>query len=87
MYSGYPDVDPQEMSYHELMMHSVRARQHEIDSTASYSLEEHVDDLRDTFDALDSDLSEIRLTEGLRRRVESNIAHLKMWAAALEASL
>lgn len=83
-YTGFDGVDPQELDYHDLMQHSVRARWHEIEQVRAYAPADHVTDLRDVHASAVADLEAIRLTEGLRRRANSMLIHLPMWARALE---
>lgn len=82
-YAGYTSIDPQELEYHDLMMHSVRARQHEIAITSGMTLSEHASDLAVAHMGLQQELSRVRLTEGLRRQVNSNLAHMQMWSGVL----
>lgn len=82
-YEGFRDVDPQELDYHDLMMHSVRARQDEIFRSDGMSVADHISDLQSVQDGYVSDLADIRLTSGLEKRVAGNLAHLPVWRGAL----
>ena len=86
-YSGFRSADPLELEYHELMEHSVRARYDEIQRSADMTALNHVDHLDDIAGQYISDLSRIRLTEGLRKRIDQFTAHLPVWRFALDSSL
>ncbi|WP_141989931.1 hypothetical protein [Rhodoglobus vestalii] len=85
-YPGYLSRDPAELEYHELMKLSVNARQDEIFRSQALTPSDHVADLRATFASYREDLSRVRLTEGLRSRISSNMAHLLAWASALDSA-
>ncbi len=86
-YPGFAGIDPQELDYHELMMHSVEARRDEILRSTDWSISDHVVDLVRTQAAYRADLSAIRLTTGLQTRVASNLFHLSMWETVLNSAV
>lgn len=82
-YPEFEDIDPQELDYHQLMIHSVRARADEIARTSSWTTGQHVSALQNDQVQYDADLSKIRLTPGLSRRASLLLGHLPVWSAAL----
>jgi hypothetical protein len=86
-YLGFRSADPLELEYHELMEHSVRARNDEIQKAQGVLPTQHVEDLETVFEAYRRDLAGVRLTEGLRKRIDQFIAHLPVWQFALSDSL
>jgi len=86
-YPGFRSSDPLELEYHELMAHSVRARNDEIVKASELTALDHVDELDAVAGEYAEDLKQIRLTEGLRKRIEQFVAHLPVWRFALRESL
>jgi hypothetical protein len=79
------DNGPPVLSYHDLMKHSVFARQAEIDAWGSLDLDELVDRLDAEREELEDDLDAISLPGPLRDPVERATQHLPRWVEALEA--
>lgn len=82
-YPGFTGRDPQDYEYHDLMLHSVLARAHEIQVSRGLSARVLVDQLDSDLSSYLRQLSSMRLTEGLRRRMEQVLAPLAMWSNAL----
>lgn len=83
-YPGYVSRDPGEFDYHELMQHSVEARQHEIQESLDRTPQDYVGLLRSEQSSYLRDLESITLPSTLRKRIEDFTAHLGMWAHAME---
>lgn len=83
-FPGFENRDPAELDYHELMKLSVNARQDEILRAADVPIGGHRAHLVESYEAYARDLTSIRLTEGLRKRITSNLMHLLVWSRALD---
>ena len=72
------------LGYHDLMKHSVFARQAEIDRWGGLELAESADLLEVEREQLEEDLAGIELPEPLRDPVDRATAHLPRWIEALD---
>lgn len=77
------DNGPPVLGYHDLMKHSVHARQFEIDSWAGIGLSEMADRLEEERLKLDEDLRAVQLPNPLRGPVSRATNHLPRWVEAL----
>lgn len=82
-YTGYVSRDPGEFDYHELMEHSVQARQHEIRESLDRTPSDYAAILQAEHSSYLHDLGLITLPPSLRKRIEDLTTHLGMWAHAL----
>lgn len=75
---------PPVLSYHDLMKHSVFARQAEIQRWAGFELDEACDQLRRESAQLEKDLDAAELPDPLLGPVSRVTAHLSRWVLALD---
>ena len=81
VYSGSPAA----LDYHDLMAHSVRCRQAEIDESSDMTPTQISESLRETDEEFRLTLNTLTLPSALRRRAIDSHAHLPMWADVIDA--
>lgn len=75
---------PPVLSYHDLMKHSVFARQAEIERWGDLDLEAAYELLKEEHEELEDDLEALDLPEPLQRPVRRATSHFSTWILALE---
>ncbi len=86
-YPNYVSRDPLDLDYHELMQHSVHARQHEIHLGATMTANGYIAQLRTERASFLADLEGLPLPPALMKRASDLTAPLGVWANALQAAL
>lgn len=84
-FAGYDNRDPGEYDYHGLMKLSVYARADEIQKLENATAEDVAAELLIAKEGFDADLAAAQLSVGVRKRAESYVAHLPVWARALRS--
>jgi hypothetical protein len=81
VYSGSPAA----LDYHDLMAHSVRCRQAEIDECSALTPADIAQALRDTDYEFTEVINTLSLPGALRRRAIDSHVHLPVWAGVIDA--